>query len=265
MTYLRRTNVAENRSKRVTASIICALVLLFLIQYFFPRFIPTIFYPVTSFFWKTESGSVGLVVRLSQMVRSKYSLVKENKRLTDEVASRDASMLLLDALKKENEELKIALGRATQGEVVLGVILARPPISPYDTLVIDIGSDDGLAIGDKVYTDGDTLVGDIAEVFDSHAKVSLYSSPGRVVPVVIGSTNAETQATGRGAGNFMARLPVELGIEEGDTIVMPQIRPHSFGVVEKVMVDSSDSLQTILFKSPVNIHEFKYVEVDTGS
>jgi cell shape-determining protein MreC len=265
MTYLRRTNVAENRSRRLAIGIILGLVFLVFIQYTFPRFLPTIFYPITTFFWKTESGSVGIVVRMVQMVQSKYSLIKENKRLVDEVSSRDASMLLLGALKKENEELKNTLGRTTEGKVVLGVILSRPPVSPYDTLVIDIGAQDGLSVGNKVYTDGDILVGDVAEVYPRQAKVSLYSSPGRVVPVVIGSSNAETQATGRGAGNFIAKLPVELGVEEGDTIVMPQIRPHSFGVVERVMVDSSDSLQTILFKTPVNIHEFKFVEVDTDS
>jgi hypothetical protein len=63
----------------------------------------------------------------------------------------------------------------------------------------------------------------------------------------------------------VAKLPVEIDVNEGDTIVIPQIRPHAFGVVEKIVVDSSDSMQTILFKMPVNIHEFRFVRVDKAS
>jgi cell shape-determining protein MreC len=174
-------------------------------------------------------------------------------------------MLLLDALKIENEDIKKALGRTGKGNDVLGVILSRPPMSPYDTLVIDVGSADGVKAGNKVYTEGEVLVGDIAEVFEHESKVSMFSTPGRIMPIIVGSTTIETQATGKGGGNFTAKFPVEIRIKEGDLIVTPQIRPHAFGVVERIVVDSSDSLQTILFKSPINIHEFRFVEVDRGS
>jgi cell shape-determining protein MreC len=263
MIYLKRTNPAEKRGKMTTFTIVFCLALLFAIHYFFPRFIPAVLYPVTTVFWKAESGTIGWFVNMGKLVQSKYSLVKENKRLSDEVAARDASMLLLDALQKENEELKSVVGRIPKGKVILGVILSRPPMTPYDTLVIDIGTDDGVKPGDKVYTDGDTLIGDVVEAYAGQSKVSLYSTPGRVIPVIIGETQVETQATGRGGGNFIAKLPGEIGVDEGDTIIMPQIRPHAFGVVERVISETSDSLQTILFKTPVNIHEFKYVEVDT--
>ena len=63
----------------------------------------------------------------------------------------------------------------------------------------------------------------------------------------------------------MIHLPVEVGVQENDIILLPQIRPHTFGVVETVLVDSSDSLQTILFKSPVNINSLRFVEVDRNS
>jgi rod shape-determining protein MreC len=265
MTYLRRSNPAAKRGRMTTSFIILGIAILFSVHYIFPKVYPTIFYPITSIFWKSESSSVGFFVRMGQLVSSKYSLVKENKRLRDEIMSRDSSMLLLDALRKENESLKSTLGRTGGGDDVLGVILSRPPVSPYDTLVIDIGSNDGVKVGNKVYTDGDTIIGDIVEVFGNHSKVSLYSSPGRTSSIIIGASNVETQAVGRGGGDFTAKLPVEIDVKEGDTIVIPQIRPHAFGVVERIIVDSSDSMQTILFKMPINIHEFRFVRVDKGS
>ena len=265
MTYLKRSNVGAKRGRMATFTIVFLLVFFFAIEYFFPKAYSSALYPVASLFWKAEDATVGWFVDMGKMVSSKYRLVKENKRLSDEVVARNGSILMLDALRKENEDLKNALGRMSKGNFVLGVILSRPPMSPYDTLVIDIGESDGVKVGNKVYADGDTLIGDVAEVYPSQSKVSLFSTPGRIVPVMVGTSNVETQATGRGGGNFVAKLPVEVGIKEGDTIIMPQLRPHTFGVVERIQVDSSDSLQTILFKAPVNIHQFRYVEVDKSS
>jgi len=265
MTYLKRTNVNEKRGRVTTFFISLCVAGLFAVHYFFPGFYAGILYPVTSIFWKSESGILGFFAHAGKLVLSKYSLVKENQRLSEEVISRDASILLLDSLKEENEHLKTVLGRTAKGNDVLGVILSRPPVSPYDTLVLDVGTADGVRVGNKVYTDGDNLIGDIAEVHANQSKVSLFSNPGRQTQVLIGKTNISAQAIGRGLGNFTVRLPVEVGVQEGDLIMMSQVRPHTFGVVETIMVDSSDSLQTILFKSPTNINSLRFVEVDRNS
>jgi cell shape-determining protein MreC len=262
MTYLRRTNVTARKSRKTTGIIIAIIVVLFFVQYLFPRFYPTIFYPITSFFWSGESFATSTLGRLVQIVKSKYSLVKENERLSLEVTARDTSTLLVDSLKKENEDLKHALARTGKGDDILGIILSRPPVSPYDMFVLDVGTSDGILVGNKVYTDGDVLMGDVVETYAHESKVSLYSTPGRVVSVVIGSTNTEVQAIGRGGGNFMAKIPVELVVKVGDSIILPQIRSHVFGTVEKTIIDSADSLQTILFKAPINIHSIRFVQVD---
>lgn len=262
MTYLKRSNVSGKRSQMTTALIVAALLALFGVHYFFPTALPRVFLPVTSIFWQSESSTIGWFASMGKIVTSKYSLIKENKRLKNEIVSRDSSALMLSSLIEENENLKSALGRSATGDDILGVILSRPPMSPYDTLIIDIGTADGVAVGNKVYTEGDVLVGDIAEAYLHQSKVSLFSSPGRTTSILIGSSTVETLATGRGAGNYVAKLPVEVKIKKGDPIITPQIRMHTFGVVEEIMVDSSDSLQTILFKTPINIHEFRFVEVD---
>ena len=265
MTYLKRTNVNAHRSRITALFIAIAIFVLFSVQYVFPNFYAGIFYPVTTFFWKSESGILGFMGNAAHLVFSKYSLVKENQRLLSEVASRDTSILLLDSLKDENESLKSTLGRISKGNDALGIILARPPVLLYDTLIIDIGRTDGVQVGNKVYTDGDNLIGDISEVYANQSKVSLFSNPGRLTSVLIGKTNISAQAKGRGLGNFTLELPVEIDIQEGDIIILPQIRPHTFGVVEKILVDSSDSLQTILFKSPTNISNLRFVQVDRSN
>ena len=265
MTYLRRSNVQIKRNRRLTMLAGGAVALVFAVHVAFPNLYAGLLSPVTSTIWKSESTTLKGVSRLASLVRSKYSLVVENEGLRREIASRDASALLLDTVKKENGELKTLLGREHAGRDVLGLVLSRPPLTFYDTLIVDVGTSDGIAIGDKVYAQGEVLIGDVSEVFAKTARVSLFSTPGRALQVVMGSSTVQAQATGRGGGNFEARLPVDVKVAEGDVITFPHIRSHVFGVVEKIIVDSTDSLQTILFKAPVNMHEQRFVEVETDS
>lgn len=265
MTYLKRTNVNAKKSRTTTFLIVVALAVIFSIHYVFPGFYAGVLFPVGAVFWKSESGIFGFFARAGHLVTSKYSLIKENSRLVADIAARDQSMLLLDGLRQENEELKTALGRSAKGNDVLGVVLTRPPVTVYDTLILDVGTSDGIKVGNRVYADGDVLIGDIAEVYANQSKVSLFSTPGRILSVIVGDKHVAAQAKGRGLGNFVLSLPAETGIQVGDPIALPQIRPHTFGLVESILVDSSDSLQTILFKSPVNINNLKFVEVDRNS
>lgn len=262
MTYLRRTNRVSKQSKLKAALVVFVLLVLFVLNLLFPRLYPSVFLPLTSLFWRAESSTVGFFVYMGKIVQSKYGLEVENRKLRDEIAARDASMLALDDVKSENESLKNAMGRIGKASVVLGVILSRPPASPYDTLVLDIGTNDGVRVGDKVYAEGDALIGDISEVYANQSKATLYSTSGRETPVLVGTTTIAAEATGKGGGNFVIKLPASAKVVKGAVISMPHIRTHVFGVVDTIMVDSSDSLQTILFRSPVNVYQLKFVEVE---
>lgn len=71
----------------------------------------------------------------------------------------------------------------------------------------------------------------------------------------------EKEAIGIGGGNFRLEVPREMDVKEGESITIPSISPNIFGIVEKIEYKEADSFQTILFKSPVNTGELKWVEV----
>ncbi|MDP1625117.1 MAG: rod shape-determining protein MreC [bacterium] len=264
MTYLRRSNVGEKKGRAVTIAIILAIVALVSIDFIFPSFYPRLLSPVASTAWKSEDAVIGIFGRMARIVSSKLALVRENASLRDEVRSREADAFLLQTLRDENEALKTALGRESRSSGVLGVVLSRPPVSAYDTLTLDVGSDDGIAVGQRVYINGSILVGDISEVTGASSKTSLYSTPGRETPVLIGDKKVAAQAVGRGGGNFIARLPTDIEVAVGDIIVAPQLRVNIFGVVEHISVGATDSIQAIYFRAPFNMQELRYVEVDAA-
>jgi cell shape-determining protein MreC len=261
MTYLRRSNVSGKKQRSKIIAIVFLLVILFGLQYFFPKFYPTIFYPVTHLAWQSETGFIGWLGHMGRMVGSKYSLILENERLNREIRANQTSMLLLSTYEEENTSLKESLGRKPQGKVVLASVLARPPISPYDTLIVDRGGREGINVGSRVYTEGDVLIGEVAEVFPRESKIALYSTPGKKTPVTFNSAKIQTEALGRGGGNFTVTVPIEAGIKTGDSVVIPGSRIHTLGIVENVKTDPADSFATILFKFPININDIRFVEI----
>ena len=196
------------------------------------------------------------------VLNSKVELALENSQLKEQLKSDERNQALFGIVQKENDDLKNILNRKSSDQnLLLSSVLVKPFLSPYDTLIIDVGSSSNISINDKVLVDGNTFIGYISEVYKNTSKVILYSSPGEKVNVQIGSNNVEKVAVGQGGGNFSVQMPRESDIKEGDNITIPSISPNIFGVVEKIEFKESDSFQTVIFKSPVNISELKWVEV----
>ncbi len=260
MNFRPRNNyeVKERRKKIVTFSIVIVILIIF----FSTPFGSKILFAVVKPFWKSENNSIGFISSKNDLLRSKSSLIEENQNLKDELEKSKQQSELFATLQAENEELKNILGRKSQKEkLILSAVLVKPFFSPYDTLIIDVGSNAGIKEGDTVIADGDTHIGYIKEVYGNSSKVVLYSSNGEVVKVLIGPNNIEKEAKGIGAGNFLIEAPVESGISEGDTIVIPSISTNVFGIVEKIEKKENDSIEKVFFKSSVNINELKWVEV----
>jgi hypothetical protein len=57
-------------------------------------------------------------------------------------------------------------------------------------------------------------------------------------------------------------LPRDLNIEVGDTVTVPDIYHDVFGVVTTVVAVPAQAFSTILFKTPVNLNELRWVVVD---
>ncbi|HEY9481271.1 MAG TPA: rod shape-determining protein MreC [Candidatus Paceibacterota bacterium] len=258
MTYLKRSNPREKKSKAYIACAALAILILLVIHFFLPGFFRGIFVPAGSAAWQTEEGTETFLGSL----RTKYSLSKENADLKARLEQKGIDALLLQAALAENESLKSLVHRTNVGDDILATVLSRPPQSPYDTLTLDVGADEGVSVGDKVYAPGGIVIGDIAEASSGTSKVLLYSSPGRIVPAIVGSSTTQIQAMGKGGGDFSAKLPAEIHVSKGDVVLMPSMRIHTLGAIEAIESDSTDSFQTVLFTLPVNIHELCFVTVD---
>lgn len=207
---------------------------------------------------------------LSAYFSSKKFLLKENENLQNELAELDLQMTNYDVLVQENESLKNILARAPSDKrFILAAILAKPNQSLYDTLLLDIGEKDGVSSGNLVFARGYIPIGRIESVSPDTAKAVLFSSSGEktqaVIPVSLSLAEQRDlfwELVGRGGGNFELLLPRDFVLNKGDIAILPGLSGEAVAITETILSDPRDPFKKALLKSPVNIQEIKFVQVE---
>ena len=116
--------------------------------------------------------------------------------------------------------------------------------------------------GDIVFALGSVPVGRIAEVYTNSSKVTLFSNAGEKTQAIISDKNVFMELIGRGGGNFEMILPRDLTLQKGDQAIMPGLSPYVLAITETIISDPRDPFTKALLRSPVNIQELKFVEIE---
>lgn len=154
---------------------------------------------------------------------------------------RDASLSLREErayLESVNSALRGMLPADTDDDagIVAGVI-AAPPQIPYDTLLIDKGSRDGIAEGTVVYRDSLYAVGVVHTVFETYALVQLFSSPQATTIVYTPEGRLFAKAEGVGNGVVRVRVPQDVPISVGTAVVLPGIDGSILGFIRVIQAE----------------------------
>lgn len=254
----------KTQRKKFLNIALCVFVLLFLIYFrsgifrTFSYFSHGVFKPVI-----VLGNSIGEKFSTAgAFFDSKQALVQENETLKLKLDETLGDMSNYTALEDENNKLKDMLGRmTTPNNFILSAILAKPNQSPYDTLIIDAGTNEGVTAGKTVFAYGNIPIGRVDTVYADSSNVVLYSSPGEKTDAVVVGQDAFMQLVGRGGGNFEMILPRGFSIAPGATVQLPGLNPYVLGTVQTILSDPRDAFQKALLISPVNVMELKFVEV----
>ena len=210
---------------------------------------------------RVVNGSSGWLSNRFALLESKRSLLQENELLQGQILELEARNAERNLLAQENEELKRVLGRSESNTFILAAVLAKPPKSVYDTLLIDGGESIGLVKGQGVYAHGRIPIGIIEEVRSESAVVRLYSSAGEKTDVRLVPLGVDVTLVGRGGGAFSATVPHDIELTSDVTAVSIGLYQNIVAEFEKVTSDSRDTAQTALFASPMNMSELTFVQI----
>src|ERR1700733_2083639 len=173
--FLQKNNAGRrrNRSTSRTVIMLVAVVIVCSALFFLAQGpLSNAFAPL----WRLEKASGNSIATLGGYFKSKAVLADENAQLKSELANDEDVILSLEAASSSYAQLLSTFGRSPLTGIP-ATVLVRPPETPYDDLIIDAGSNNGIAVGAVVSLPSGIAIGDIASVSTETSRVSLYSSP----------------------------------------------------------------------------------------
>ncbi len=248
----------RNRGKRPVLKLISFLVGVFaagaLILYFLNGPIIAAVTP----FWRTETWVGARVSAVRDFFSFRSSLVSENTRLREELAALELETAARFGGAESGDWPEI-LGRRAEAGGIAATILARPPQVPYDMVVIDAGSNDGVTEGARVFMPEGPALGSVIQVYSSSAKAKFYSTPGEKTSAVLERHDIPVTLEGAGGGNFKVVVPREIEAQTGDRILSADAVPHLLAIVGEVSMEPTDSFKEIMALSPASIFSTHFI------
>lgn len=252
----------DNKNKKTKLLLV---TLFFILLFFYSELIGILngfFNFVTYPIWVSEKKIKEQIINPISFATDKKDLILSIKKLKSELNSAQLEIARKNILLKENIELKEIMGRTDNPDsIILASVLAGPGVSVYDTLIVDVGNNLGVKEGDQVFAKGNIFIGKITKVMNNKSIIKLYSSPKEEVSMRVGFNNINSIAKGIGGGNFEVKVPRDADVHLGDPVFTSEINPLLLGSVEEIYSDKIDPLKTLLFKSPLNIFELKWVQI----
>ena len=204
-------------------------------------------------FWSLEESIISSYQGMKIALSSKSTLEAENKELRATLNSVALDAYARDTLRIENDELKQMLGRQSEYQFLFARILSAPPISPYDTILVDAGEEQGVTVGMTAFSGGDFKIGEVTRVWGRSALISLYSTPNTELSVTIGTSSIRAIASGMGGGNLRVILPKGVAVFVGDLVSIPALAPTYAGTVDGIVRPEGSSLEAIYVRLPFTL------------
>jgi cell shape-determining protein MreC len=233
----------------------------------FRLLIPGAFIALSSPLWNSGSSLTTGIGGVFAGFGDKQKLSAQNKNLEAEIQTLQAQN---DVLTTRTQDLTKLLGGQTStndtaNKGIPAGVLARPPESPYDTLIVAEGQSDGVSLNAQVYSAGGIPLGTIKHVTAHTAQVSLYSSPDRSTDGWAGESRIPMTLVGQGSGSFDATVPKASTISIGDSVYVPGPGALPIGTVVKVDVDPSSPNSVIHIQPLVNLFSVTWVLIRRAS
>lgn len=193
-------------------------------------------------------------------IRDRTALHEEFQQLSQQIATLQAQADATAYLEVKNAAYNNVLGDTQDDRIVAGVLLT-PDTSPYDTMVIDKGADDGVVVDAPVFVDAEHVVGVVSAVSARQSLVQLVTTAGFESTVYIFGPDIYTTARGQGGGVLQVGVPQGIDLQVGNVVVTPALAGGSLGTITYTDSVPSQPEQYGYVVGPVALHEVFMVTV----
>jgi cell shape-determining protein MreC len=256
-TYLARRNALLSPANVSWGTLaLLVAVLLLLIRLILPNFFWYLFTPA----FRASDALTQTSHTLLSSFGNAATLTAQNEKLTNANAVLVAENEAL--LEKSND----VAGLTTTPQGILAGVVARPPESPYDTLVVAAGSAEGVTRGMEAFGVGTVPLGTVSSVLTHLSRITLFSTPGESLLGWVGSKHLPLNIVGSGGGTISAVVSRSADIAIGDTVSAPGPGSLPIGQVIRVDSDPSSPSVTLRIQPLLNLFSVTWVSLrDTGA
>lgn len=241
----------------IAATVLIAVLLI--LRIVFPGAVTALATP----FWKLGSALTSVVGSGTSVFGDKAKLMQENEALKREQAALIAQLATVTARARDVERLVGVRTEPAHG--ILAGVIARPPLSPYDVLIVDAGSDAGVTNGALVLGPAGTPLGTVIRASKDSSRIALFSESGRETAGWIGEAKLPIGLVGTGSGTFLAVVARDAGVVVGDAVYLPGPGAQSVGTVVEVTNDPSLPRSSIRIRPTINPFSVTWVEIRATS
>ncbi len=251
--YRRRNVLIPHGVALISAGVLVLAFLLFILH----TFAPGILLPLAAPVWNAGSGVAKVVSDTSSFFADRARVVQERDLLSAQAL----------ALNEENRTLRArlsdigALGEGSTG--MLAGVIARPPVSPYDTLIALLTEAGTVTTGAYAYGPGGVPLGTVDQVAGKTVRIALFSTGGRETIGWVGEKRIPITLVGRGGGAFEASLPRESGALVGDVVYVPGPGALPIGSIARIESDPSSPRDIVRIAPYANLFALTWVAIGT--
>lgn len=263
-------------SPRLVSSLIPVLIGIFVLLLFLSalsaldpirsRFL-TVVQPLYGTVYSAGSFVGGLFRESSDVV----DLQRENERLRDENAQFKLEIARLQSAEQENQTLRQLLDFFEDDTAslprVLARVVGRDPADPA-TLLLNVGTRDGITIDDAVVVQDGILVAKITEVYAQSSKALLLTdNRSRVAVTISGGLPTSKIVRGeRGLSLILDQIPQQEVLTVGQLVITSGLEPSIprglvLGEVEEKISESNDLFQSAILRPLVDFDTIHIVAV----
>ena len=256
-----------SRKKSLIRTAIIALVVVFLII-FLSGYTSQVLSLIQKPFLQAGTWLAGSV----DSFKNKSTLLSERDQLQDKIESLVVYEAELEALRSENENLKLQLGYISESsyQTVSAAVTTRSDTPTESLITIDKGDEQGIEIGDPVIAAEGIMIGKISEVKNKRSVVRLLNDrSSKTAATILDSSRTLGLIEGTGGTlldfNYIPQnvelsqnsLVVSSGLESG---VPPGL---VIGMINSIEVDPSAPFQKAIIEPIVDYRTYTMVSVMT--
>jgi len=257
----KRNSLLSGRNISWGAGALLVVLFISLIRFLAPNLFWQVFTPV---FRVSDALAAESHTFLSSFGNAAELAALNEKKVSENAALANANQTLLQKVS----DLESLLGTsATQREIpgILVGVVARPPTSPYDTLVLASGKKKGVALGQEVFGESGMPIGIISAVQSDFSRATLFSASGMTMDGWVGHTSIPITLAGAGAGALQATIARAANIAVGDIVFVPGPGMLPIGSVVRIDSDPLSPGVTLRIQLASNPFETSWVMLrETG-